>query len=157
MPAKKEYRDQQDAGVSIPGLPVPAKYSRNYVSVPQPGLDGRTSPVYTAAVVGGGTVVNGMFFNRGSAGDYDAWEQLGNPGWNWNGPKGLLHYFKKVRTMTLFAARRLMLPRWLIDGDIHSATRRSGCRVSHLQRFGSPWDEWAGGVQFLELPISNHE
>jgi len=72
---------------------VPAKYLRNYVSVPQPGLDGRTSPVYSAAVVGGGTVVNGMFFNRGSAGDYDAWEQLGNPGWAW---KDLLPYFKKV-------------------------------------------------------------
>jgi len=101
MPAKKDYRDQQEAGVSIPGLPVPAKYSRNYVSISQPGLDGRTSPVYSAAVVGGGTVVNGMFFNRGSAGDYDAWERLGNPGWNWNGPNGLLKYFKKVSTSTL--------------------------------------------------------
>ncbi len=34
-----------------------------------------------------------MFFNRGSAGDYDAWEKLGNPGWSWN---DLLPYFKKV-------------------------------------------------------------
>ena len=74
---------------------MPADYSRNYQSVPQPGLDGRTSPVYSAAVVGGGTVVNGMFFNRGSAGDYDAWEKLGNPGWNW---ESLLPYFKKVCT-----------------------------------------------------------
>jgi len=44
-------------------------------------------------VVGGGTVVNGMFFARGAAADYDAWEQLGNPGWGWD---GLLSYFKKV-------------------------------------------------------------
>lgn len=44
-------------------------------------------------MVGGGTVVNGMFFARGSAGDYDAWENLGNPGWGW---EGLLPYFKKV-------------------------------------------------------------
>lgn len=72
---------------------MPAKYQRNFESVPQPGLDGRTSPIYTAAVVGGGTVVNGMFFNRGSAGDYDAWEKLGNPGWTWD---DLLPYFKKV-------------------------------------------------------------
>lgn len=80
----------------MPGLPVPANYLRNYQSVPQAGLDGRTSPVYSAAVVGGGTVVNGMFFNRGSAGDYDAWEKLGNPGWGWN---GLLPYFKKVSSV----------------------------------------------------------
>lgn len=77
----------------MPGIAVPPDYSRNYQSVPQPGLGGRSSPVYSAAVVGGGTVVNGMFFNRGSVGDYDAWERLGNPGWSW---KGLLPYFKKV-------------------------------------------------------------
>jgi choline dehydrogenase-like flavoprotein len=35
-----------------------------------------------------------MFFDRGSRGDYDLWEDLGNPGWGWN---GLLPYFKKVR------------------------------------------------------------
>lgn len=77
----------------MPGLPVPDKYYRNYESIPQPELDGRASPINTGAVVGGGTVVNGMFFNRGSAGDYDAWEKLGNPGWTWD---SLLPYFKKV-------------------------------------------------------------
>ena len=40
-------------------------------------------------------MVNGMFFNRGSAGDYDAWEKLGNPGWTWD---SLLPYFKKSET-----------------------------------------------------------
>lgn len=82
----------------MPGLPVPAKYSKNLESIPQPGLDGRTAPVYTAAVVGGGTIVNGMFFNRGSAEDYDAWEELGNPGWNW---KSLLPYFIKVNRLNV--------------------------------------------------------
>jgi choline dehydrogenase-like flavoprotein len=77
----------------VPGVPVPTKYSRNYESVPQPELNGRTSPVYSAAVVGGGTVVNGMFYNRGSEGDYDAWEEIGNPGWAWD---DLLPYFEKV-------------------------------------------------------------
>lgn len=85
--------DGQENGTVIPGLPVPDKYVRTYTSVPQAGLDNRTSVLYTGAVVGGGTVVNGMFFNRGSAVDYDAWERLGNPGWGW---KGLLPYFKKV-------------------------------------------------------------
>lgn len=75
------------------------------MSVPQPGLNNRTSPVYSAAVVGGATVINGMFFNRGSAGDYDAWEQLGNPGWAW---KDLLPYFKKVG-LTLRSPLSLLL------------------------------------------------
>ena len=77
----------------MPGIQAPAKYMRDYQSVPQRGLDNRSSTLHTAQVVGGGTVVNGMFFNRGSAEDYDAWEELGNPGWGW---QSLLPYFKKA-------------------------------------------------------------
>ncbi|THY13257.1 glucose-methanol-choline oxidoreductase [Aureobasidium pullulans] len=91
------YVDGQENGTTVPGLPVPRKYLRTDTSIPRPGLNNRTSPLYTGAVLGGGTVVNGMFFARGSAGDYDAWEQLGNPGWGW---KGLLPYFKKSETFT---------------------------------------------------------
>ena len=91
--ADRNCSDGQENGTVVPGLPVPDKYTRTSTSIPQPGLDNRTSVLYTGAVVGGGTVVNGMFFNRGSAADYDAWERLGNPGWGW---KDLLPYFKKV-------------------------------------------------------------
>jgi choline dehydrogenase-like flavoprotein len=66
----------------------------NVTSVPQPGLNNRSVGIFAAHVVGGGSAVNGMFFDRGSKGDYDLWEQLGNPRWGWN---GLLPYFKKVR------------------------------------------------------------
>lgn len=58
-------------------------------------MDSRPQAVYTGAVVGGGTVINGMFFTRGSQLDYDAWANLGNPKWDW---AGLLPYFKKVIT-----------------------------------------------------------
>ena len=71
-----------------------AKDLFNLTSVAQPGLGGRTSVVYAAAVVGGGSTVNGMMFDRGAAEDYDNWERLENPGW---GFEGLLPYFKKVR------------------------------------------------------------
>ncbi|KAL8954545.1 MAG: hypothetical protein Q9183_007061, partial [Haloplaca sp. 2 TL-2023] len=86
-----------EPSVLVPGLPAPTEYSRNYESVPQPGLNNKSQPVYSAGVVGGGTVINGLFFNRGSAADYDTWEELGNPGWGWN---GLLPYFKKSETFT---------------------------------------------------------
>lgn len=49
--------------------------------------------VYAASVVGGGSTINGMLFDRGSAEDYNNWEKLNNPGWGW---AGLLPYFKKV-------------------------------------------------------------
>ncbi|KAL2172390.1 hypothetical protein VTG60DRAFT_6229 [Thermothelomyces hinnuleus] len=66
-------------------------------SAPIPGLDNTTYLVAVAAVVGGGTVVNGMAYGRGSKADYDAWEELGNPGWGWD---GMLPYFVKSTTFT---------------------------------------------------------
>jgi choline dehydrogenase-like flavoprotein len=69
----------------------------NLTSSPIAGLNNITSRVLVGAVVGGGSAVNGMFFDRGSASDYDAWETLGNPGWGFN---DLLPYFKKSVTFT---------------------------------------------------------
>jgi choline dehydrogenase-like flavoprotein len=69
----------------------------NLSSTPQSGLNDRKTPVEAGATVGGGSTVNGMFLNRGSAEDYNAWERLGNPGWGW---EGLLPYFKKSVTFT---------------------------------------------------------
>ncbi|KAK4175132.1 putative GMC oxidoreductase [Triangularia setosa] len=66
-------------------------------SAPNPKLNNATRSVTVAAVVGGATVVNGMGCDRGSRADYDAWEELGNPGWGWN---GLLPYFKKSTNFT---------------------------------------------------------
>ncbi|KAJ4329643.1 hypothetical protein N0V87_010692 [Didymella glomerata] len=67
------------------------------MSAPNTNLGGQTKPVWVGNVVGGGSVVNGMAFDRASAADYDAWEQLGNSGWGWN---SLLPYFKKSTTFT---------------------------------------------------------
>lgn len=69
----------------------------NVTSQPIPGLNNLTNRISAGALVGGGSAVNGMFFDRGSASDYDAWEALGNPGWGW---KDLLPYFKKSVTFT---------------------------------------------------------
>lgn len=66
-------------------------------SAPEAELENISVPVLVGKVVGGGSVVNGMAFDRASAADYNAWEQLGNPGWGWN---GLLPYFKKSTTFT---------------------------------------------------------
>lgn len=86
--------DHQEAKILVPGLLNATQYLFNISSTPQKGLANSKFAVPAAAVVGGGTVVNGMFFDRGSAPDYDAWVELGNPGWGW---EDLLPYFKKVK------------------------------------------------------------
>jgi choline dehydrogenase len=87
--------DKKEPSVLVPGLLnlTTSPYFFNLTSIPQRGLNNGTFTVPAAAVVGGGTVVNGMFFDRGSAADYDAWTELGGSGWGW---EDLLPYFKKV-------------------------------------------------------------
>ncbi|KIM21071.1 GMC oxidoreductase [Serendipita vermifera MAFF 305830] len=74
---------------------APPKYFYNLTSIPQSAGENRTFFVQAGCVVGGGSAVNGMFFDRGSAGDYNLWRDLGNPGWGWD---DLLPYFKKSET-----------------------------------------------------------
>ena len=65
-----------------------------YTSEPQTQLSNRRSPLTAAKVLGGGSAINGMEFDRGSKGDYDLWgEIIGDEGWSWD---GLFPYFKKV-------------------------------------------------------------
>ncbi|KAH8148810.1 uncharacterized protein LAJ45_07153 [Morchella importuna] len=91
--------DDQEDSVLVPGLAggTGKKYMYNMTCEPQPGINNRTYSFLAAHVVGGGTVVNGQAFDRGSRGDYDLWEALGNQGWGW---EGLLPYFKKSETFT---------------------------------------------------------
>lgn len=63
-------------------------------STPQAGTSNRVQVAITGSVVGGGSIINGMTWDRGAAADYDVWEELGSPGWGW---EGLLPYFRKVR------------------------------------------------------------
>jgi choline dehydrogenase len=91
--------DHHEPEVLVPGLLnlTSTPYLFNVTSVPQAGLNGRSFVIPAGAAVGGSTIVNGMFFDRGAAEDYDAWASLGNPGWDW---EGLLPYFKKSENFT---------------------------------------------------------
>ncbi|KAL4926371.1 GMC family oxidoreductase [Aspergillus undulatus] len=73
-------------------------YSWPITSLPIAGLNNRTASVAAARVLGGGSAINGMAFDRGSPGDYDLWgELIGDGTWGWD---GLLSYFKKSETFT---------------------------------------------------------
>lgn len=71
------------------------KYDWKYQAVASASINNRVIGVPAGKVVGGGTVLNGMAFDRGAAADYDAWVDLGNTGVGWS---DLLPWFKKVRT-----------------------------------------------------------
>jgi choline dehydrogenase len=51
--------------------------------------------------LGGSSSINGMVYNRGSAADYDAIVDLGNPGWGWN---DILPIFRQIENHELGAS-----------------------------------------------------
>ncbi|SPO01222.1 uncharacterized protein DNG_03969 [Cephalotrichum gorgonifer] len=82
-------------------LPSGSRYY-NITSVPQPGLADQPKAAMAGAVVGGSSAVNGMFFDRGSAEDYDSWVSSAGEWsadfadeWGW---ENILPYFKKSVT-----------------------------------------------------------
>jgi len=67
---------------------------------PRPSSSLETDGISSVQVLGGGTAVNGQFFDRGTRLDYDAWALAASPEfdgladkWNW---ETLLPYFRKV-------------------------------------------------------------
>src|ERR1700722_18180173 len=56
-------------------------YTKAFVTEPYGA--GYVNTLRRGRIVGGSTTVNGMIWNRGWAPQFDAWEQAGNPGWNW--------------------------------------------------------------------------
>ncbi|MEH2419886.1 MAG: GMC family oxidoreductase N-terminal domain-containing protein [Nostoc sp.] len=63
-----------------------------YISEPEPYLNYRKMFCSRGKVLGGSSSINFMMYVRGNPQDYDRWQELGNPGWNY---EGVLPYFKK--------------------------------------------------------------
>ena len=76
------------------GADIGGVYDWDLTTVPQTQLDGAARPMPQGKVLGGGSILNAMCWNRGGSDDYDAWAALGNPGWDW---AGILPYFMKVQ------------------------------------------------------------
>ncbi|KAF4589165.1 GMC oxidoreductase [Ophiocordyceps camponoti-floridani] len=70
----------------------------NYTSEPEDDAQGRVVTIYAGKGIGGSSLVNGMVYIRGDKAQFDAWERLGNPGWNW---EALLPYYKQVEKLQL--------------------------------------------------------
>lgn len=78
--------DQDDPGINIPGRKgstFGTSLDWNFTTTPQPALNGRSIPSTRGKVLGGSSALNLMTWDRGSIPDYDAWQALGNDGWNW--------------------------------------------------------------------------
>ncbi|KAH9900433.1 putative GMC oxidoreductase [Xylariomycetidae sp. FL2044] len=64
-----------------------------YSTTPQSGASGRVIEWHSGKAIGGTSTINGMTYVRGDKAQFDAWESLGNEGWNW---ETLYPYYKKA-------------------------------------------------------------
>jgi 5-(hydroxymethyl)furfural/furfural oxidase len=80
-----------------------------------------------ARILGGGSSINGQFFNRGAPRDYDDWAARGVKGWSW---EEVLPYFRKVERDVDF------------DGPLHG---QSG-RIPVRRIFADVWPKHATAV-----------
>ena len=67
----------------------------NYLSEPEPALDGRRITCPRGKVLGGSSSINGMVYIRGNPLDFEAWEEAGARGWAY---RDVLPYFRKAET-----------------------------------------------------------
>ncbi|KAJ7458829.1 alcohol oxidase [Mycena galericulata] len=74
-------------------------YDWGFVSIPQPGLNGKPVAYPRGKVVGGSSAINSLIWQRGASAEYDLWSTAFGNGPNWTFD-GLLPYFKKVETWT---------------------------------------------------------
>lgn len=90
--------------IAAPGglLPVmmSGAFAWPYVSAPQRHLDDRVLYLPRGKVLGGGSSINGMAYDRGFHSDYDRWAQAGNRGWSF---ADVLPYFRRLES---FAPRQ---------------------------------------------------
>ena len=126
-------------------------YDWDLITVPQLQLDGGTRTMPQGKVLGGGSILNAMCWNRGGQDDYNAWESLGNPGWGWD---GLLPYFQKVRCVCAESAGTTDI--LVIERNLYPGSFPRDCPgvLDQLQSC-STWLLRSGAGQLPKLPLSS--
>ena len=112
----------------------------NITSIPQPGLANGRKAAMAGAVVGGSSAVNGMFFDRGSAEDYDIWVRAAGEWsdafaeeWGWD---NILPYFKK--SVTFHPPSEEMAEQYGMTADVEAAY--GGSTPIHSSYAPYQWD-----------------
>ena len=82
----------KDMPMAFPKYVLRRDLNWNFVSEPEPALNGRQIDIPRGKGLGGSSMINGMVYARGHRRDYDDWARRGLAGW---GYADVLPYFRK--------------------------------------------------------------
>ncbi|KAI5242698.1 alcohol oxidase [Aureobasidium subglaciale] len=117
-------------GRNVPGIYIPGMkgstlggiYDYNFTTVAQSHAGGRSWAQNRGKVLGGSSALNLMCWDRASVAEYDAWEHIGNPGWNWN---SMITNMLKVENYTQSVYPGQEIDQGVgVDGPIHATFNR---------------------------------
>ena len=92
-PKDSDWRIRMPAAMAYPLKGT--RYNWAFQTEPETYLDGRVVGHPRGRVLGGSSSINGMYFVRGHARDYDRWAQSGCRGWSYD---DVLPYFRRAET-----------------------------------------------------------
>ncbi|HEU0034112.1 MAG TPA: GMC family oxidoreductase N-terminal domain-containing protein [Kofleriaceae bacterium] len=143
-------------GVRAPGLYQTLWWGAldwHLTTEPQPHVDDRRLYWPRGKLVGGTSCLNAMVYIRGHHDNYDAWRDLGNPGWGWS---DVLPYFKRSEDSARGASEYHGAGGELPVGDCHEpsdvarafvAATAARCGVRVTDDFNGADQEGAGIYQ----------
>ncbi|KAM0546772.1 hypothetical protein ACHAPJ_010701 [Fusarium lateritium] len=130
-----------DVRINVPGMRgsiLGTSNDWNFSSIAQAGLDGRSISVNRGKVLGGSSAMNFLCYDRSSSTEYDAWGELGSPGWNW---KTMIHGMTKSENFTGH------------DGDVHG--RNGPIKSTYNRIIPDVLEPWQSVVNKLGVPTND--
>ncbi|KAK1671888.1 GMC oxidoreductase [Colletotrichum godetiae] len=126
--------------------------------------DGSVQTMRAAKALGGTSTINGLAYTRAEASQIDAWEQLGNEGWNWD---ALFPYYLKSEHFQTPESARQVAGRLEYETNVHGEDgplltgwtygQTNGTMPAVLnstfQNLGLPWNEDVNGGNMVGFSV----